>query len=88
MDDIAAVQGSKLTWTDSVLAFKAVGLGYCSVVRRKEAGIFCLGSGAYVVHYCQHAGSGKMSLFLKRGDKVYPMHLAPVKVRPFSSCYS
>lgn len=29
MDDIAAVQGSKLTWKASVLAFKAVGLGYC-----------------------------------------------------------
>ena len=35
MDDIAAVQGSKLTWIASVVAFKAVGLGYCSVVRRK-----------------------------------------------------
>lgn len=78
MDDIAAVQGSKLTWIASVLAFKAVGLGCCSVVRRNEAGIFCLGCHAYVVHYRQHAGRGKMSLFLKRRDKVYPMCLAPV----------
>lgn len=65
MDDIAAVQGSKLTWIASVLAFKAVSSGSCSVVGRKEAGIFCLGSDAYVVHYHQQAGRGKMSLFLK-----------------------
>lgn len=44
MDDIAAVQGSKRTWRASVLAFKAVGSGYCSVVRRNEAGLFCLGA--------------------------------------------
>lgn len=66
MDDIADVQGSKWTWIASVLAFKAVGLGYCSVVKRKEAGLFYLSSDAYVVHYHQHAGKGKMRFFLKR----------------------
>jgi len=60
MDDIGAVQGSKLTWTASILALEAVGLGCCCVVRRKEADIFCIASDAYVVHYCQHVGRRKM----------------------------
>lgn len=44
------------------------------MVERKEEDIFCLGSDAYVVHYHQHAGRGKISLF----PKVYPMYLVPV----------
>lgn len=82
MDDIAAVEGSKLTWIASVLAFKAVVLGCSSVVRREEAGVICLVSDADVVHYHQQAGRGKMSLFLKWRDRVYPMYYAPVYVKP------
>lgn len=58
------------------------------MAKRKEAGVFCLGSDSCVVHYRQRAGRGKISLFLKRRDKVYPMYLALLLVRPFSSRYS
>lgn len=35
LDDAAAVRGSELFWVSSDLAWKAAGLGCCSVLRRK-----------------------------------------------------